>query len=119
MTAEQQPEPQFSLGSEEFKAVFRYHPAGVCVVTCATPEGPAGFTATSVISVAAEPAMFAFSVAAGSTSRRILDSAESVAVNFLAAGQEDLARRFAARGTDRFASAEIDQLFDAMGALST
>lgn len=110
MTAEQQPEPQFSLGSEEFKAVFRYHPAGVCVVTCATPEGPAGFTATSVISVAAEPAMFAFSVAAGSTSRRILDSAESVAVNFLAAGQEDLARRFAARGTDRFAGLDYSVL---------
>ena len=112
MTAEQQPasEPRPSLGSEEFKAVFRYHPAGVCVVTCATPEGPAGFTATSVISVAAEPAMFAFSVAAGSTSRRILDSAESVAVNFLAAGQEDLARRFAARGTDRFAGLDYSVL---------
>lgn len=95
-----------SLSSEEFKAVFRRHPAGVAVVTCATPHGPAGFTATSVISVAANPAMLAFSVSAGSTSRRILDSAESVVVNFLAAGQEDLARRFAARGTDRFAGLE-------------
>ncbi len=105
MTAEQpvpydHPEP---LPSEEFKAVFRRHPAGVAVITCATPGGPAGFTATSVISVAAKPAMLAFSVSAGSTSRRILDTAPSVVVNFLAADQRDLARRFAARDTDRFA----------------
>lgn len=95
-----------SVDSEEFKAVFRRHPAGVAVITCATPDGPAGFTATSVISVAANPAMLAFSVAAGSTSRRILDSAPSVVVNFLGEDQEDLARRFAARGTDRFAGLE-------------
>jgi len=105
MTAEQPStaEQPKSLGSEEFKAVFRRHPAGVAVVTCATPNGPAGFTATSVISVAAHPAMLAFSVSAGSTSRRILDTVPSVVVNFLAVGQEDLARRFAARDTDRFA----------------
>lgn len=95
-----------SLRSEEFKAVFRNHPAGVAVVTCATPSGPAGFTATSVISVAAEPAMLAFSVSAGSTSRRVLDSVDSVVVNFLAADQQDLARTFAARGIDRFAGVD-------------
>lgn len=95
-----------SLGSEEFKAVFRNHPAGVAVVTCATPSGPAGFTATSVISVAAQPAMFAFSVSAGSASRRVLDSVSSVVVNFLAADQQDVARVFAARGADRFAGVD-------------
>src|SRR5688500_16392401 len=105
MTAEQ-PSPadhQESVSSEEFKAVFRRHPAGVAVVTCSTPHGPSGFTATSVISVASNPAMLAFSVAAGSNARRILDSAPSVVVNFLAADQADLARCFAARGADRFA----------------
>lgn len=112
MTAEN-PSPaerQESLGSEEFKAVFRRHPAGVAVVTCATPTGPAGFTATSVISVATHPATLAFSVSAGSTSRRILDTAPSVVVNFLAAGQDDLARRFAVRGTDRFAGLDYCSL---------
>ncbi|QDB79798.1 flavin reductase family protein [Georgenia wutianyii] len=104
MTAEQPvpPAPE-SVGAEEFKAVFRNHPAGVAVVTCATPAGPAGFTATSVISVAVHPAMLAFSVAAGSMARRILDTAASVVVNFLAADQAEVARRFAARGVDRFA----------------
>jgi len=104
MTAEQPaPATPESLEAEEFKAVFRRHPAGVAVITCATPAGPAGFTATSVISVAAHPAMLAFSVAAGSTARRVLDTAASVVVNFLAADQADVARRFAARGVDRFA----------------
>ena len=107
MTAQQPlPVEPGSVGSEEFKAVFRRHPAGVAVVTCATPAGPAGFTATSVISVAANPAMLAFSFAAGSSSRRILDTAPSVVVNFLSEDQEDLARRFAVRGIDRFAGLE-------------
>ncbi|WP_152192873.1 flavin reductase family protein [Georgenia satyanarayanai] len=113
MTAEQPASPTAlpqSVSSEEFKAVFRRHPAGVAVVTCSTPDGPAGFTATSVISVAANPAMLAFSVAAGSTSRRILDSAPSVVVNFLSQDQQDLARRFAARDTDRFAGLEFCSL---------
>lgn len=108
MTAEQPLHTeQDSVSADDFKAVFRRHPAGVAVVTCATPNGPAGFTATSVISVAAHPAILAFSVAAGSTSRRILDTAPSVVVNFLAADQEDLARRFAVRGVDRFAGLDL------------
>lgn len=90
------------LSAADFKAVFRHHPAGVGVVTLRGPDGPVGFTATSVISVSAAPPVLAFSLAATSSSRPALEQAESVVVNFLAADQSDVAARFAARGVDRF-----------------
>lgn len=94
------------LTAEEFKDVFRRHPAGVAVVTLRGPAGPVGFTATSVISVSAAPPVLAFSVAAASSARSALESAHSVAINFLAADQRELAAGFARRGVDRFADVD-------------
>ncbi|WP_460773656.1 flavin reductase family protein [Nocardiopsis nanhaiensis] len=91
------------IGPDEFKDVFRRHPAGVAVITFATEDGPRGFTATSVISVSADPPVLAFSVAGGTSAHALLQLVPSVAVHFLADSQAALAGRFAARGTDRFA----------------
>lgn len=92
-----------SLSSEHFKTVFRQHPAGVAVVTLRHGDRLVGFTATSVISVSAEPPLLAFSVAGGSSSWEPLAQAETVVINFLAADQVDLSVRFATSGIDRFA----------------
>lgn len=94
------------VSAEEFKAVFRHHPGGVAVVTLRTPHGPLGLTATSVISVSAEPPILAFSLAATSSSRPALEAAESLVVNFLAADQQEVASQFARRGVDRFAGVQ-------------
>ncbi|WP_127131447.1 flavin reductase family protein [Georgenia sp. SYP-B2076] len=94
------------VGEDDFKAIFRHHPAGVAVITLRTPHGPVGFTATSVISVSAAPPMLAFSLAATSSSRRALEENDTVVVNLLAAEQHDVATRFAARGVDRFAGVD-------------
>lgn len=91
------------ISAEEFKAVFRHHPAGVAVVTLRAPAGPVGFTATSVISVSADPPILAFSLAATSSSRFAVEDAASLVVNFLAADQRHVAASFARRGVDRFA----------------
>ncbi|GAA4288702.1 flavin reductase family protein [Georgenia daeguensis] len=91
-----------AMTPENFKAVFRNHPAGVAVVTLRGPEGPVGFTATSVASVSAAPPVLAFSLAAASSSRPALERAGSVVVNFLAEDQRDVAEAFARRGVDRF-----------------
>lgn len=88
---------------EDFKTVFRHHPAGVAVVAMSTPEGPFGFTATSVSSVSADPGVLVFSVSAGSSARSVLEDVSSVAVNFLAEDQQQVAEAFARRGVDRFA----------------
>lgn len=50
------------LTAQELKAIFRRHAAAVAVVTLQGPAGPAGFTATSVISVSATPPHLAFSI---------------------------------------------------------
>ena len=97
------PETREGLSVDEFKAVFRQHPAGVCVITLADPERLVGFTATSVISVAAEPALLAFSIDSGSSSWPAIERAEHVVVNFLGHHQAELATRFATSGIDRFA----------------
>ncbi|MDA2810922.1 flavin reductase family protein [Nocardiopsis sp. RSe5-2] len=89
--------------ADRFKRVFRHHPAGVAVVTFRTRAGPAGFTATSVISVSADPPVLAFSVASGTSAHALVRTVPRVAVNLLAEDQAELARRFAAHGADRFA----------------
>lgn len=97
----QQDEPQVS--PDEFKTVFRSHPAGVAVVALRHEGRPVGFTATSVISVSAAPPLLAFSLAATSSSWPAVSAARTLAVSFLADHQDDVSARFATSGIDRFA----------------
>ena len=87
----------------DFKAVFRHHPAGVAVVTFTRDGALYGFTATSVISVSADPPVLTFSIDSTSTSWPALAEVDTVVVNFLGAAQVDVSARFATRGIDRFA----------------
>ena len=86
----------------DFKAVFRHHPAGVAVVTFSHQGRLYGFTATSVISVSADPPVLTFSVDSTSTSWPALAEVDTVVVNFLGAAQVEVSARFATRGIDRF-----------------
>lgn len=97
-------------GAEALKQVFRHHPAGVAIITLAGPDGPVGFTATSVFSISADPPLFGFSVADTSSSLPAVERASSLVVNFLGSDQRDLAARFATRGIDRFAGIEWSAL---------
>jgi len=91
--------------ADAFKRIFRRHPAGVSVITLNNAEGePVGFTATSVISVAAAPPSVAFSLAATSRSWPAIARCESLVINFLTADQADTSLRFAATDIDRFAA---------------
>ncbi|GAA2709928.1 MULTISPECIES: flavin reductase family protein [Streptomyces] len=91
------------LGSPELlRSVFRRHAAGVAVIT-AQGARPAGFTATSLTSVAAEPPLVSFGVGTGSSSWPVLAGAEHVGVHILGEHQQQLAATFARSGADRFA----------------
>lgn len=92
--------PQVS--PEDYRALFRSHPAAVAVITLAGPSGPVGFTATSVVSVSADPTLILFSVPKGSSSWPALAKASEVVIHFLDEGDHALARRFALSGTNRF-----------------
>ncbi len=87
----------------DFKSVFRRHPAGVAVVTFSHDGVLYGFTATSVISVSADPPVLTFSIDSTSSSWPALAEADTLVVNFLAAAQVEVSARFATRGIDRFA----------------
>lgn len=89
--------------AETLKAIFRRHPAGVAVVALSDGERPVGFTATSVISVSADPPMLAFSVASTSSTWSAVAAADTLTISFLGADQVDVSARFATRGVDRFA----------------
>ncbi|MEU1308314.1 flavin reductase family protein [Streptomyces cinnamoneus] len=84
------------------RSVFRRHAAGVAVIT-AQGSRPAGFTATSLTSVAAEPPLISFGVGTGSSSWPVLAGAEHVGVHILGEHQQELAATFARSGADRFA----------------
>ncbi|MGW4034576.1 flavin reductase family protein [Streptomyces sp. NPDC004838] len=89
-------------GSPELlRSVFRRHAAGVAVIT-ARGEAPAGFTATSLTSVAAEPPLISFGVGTESFSWQVIERAEYVGVHILGEHQRELAATFARRGSDRF-----------------
>lgn len=86
-----------------FKIAFRHHAAGVAVITAEGKDGPVALTATSVISVSAEPPVFAFSLSADSGSASHIKTSKSLVVHLLRSGQLDIARLCSTRGVDRFA----------------
>ncbi len=88
---------------ELLRSVFRRHAAGVAVIT-AGGSRPAGFTATSLTSVAATPPLVSFGVGTGSSSWPVLAEAEHVGVHILGEHQRELAATFARSGADRFAA---------------
>ncbi|MFD4631809.1 flavin reductase family protein [Streptomyces sp. NPDC058284] len=84
------------------RSVFRRHAAGVAVITAARGSRPAGFTATSLTSVSAEPPVVSFGIGTGSSSWPTVSEAEYVGVHILGEHQQDLAATFARSGADRF-----------------
>ncbi|WP_431967818.1 flavin reductase family protein [Actinacidiphila sp. bgisy160] len=91
-----------SFDSTSFRAVFRRHAAGVAVVTAAGTR-PAGFTATSLTSVSAEPPLLSFGISTAGSAWRTIADATHVGVHILGEHQEEVAATFARSGADRFA----------------
>ncbi|MBT0769530.1 flavin reductase [Kineosporia sp. J2-2] len=96
------PDPAGESLNERFRAGFRRHAAGVSLVTCATPDGPVGLTASSVASVSATPPMLSFSVLRSSESGAVLVSSERLSVTVLGEDDAEVAAAFARRGAERF-----------------
>ncbi|GAB3431063.1 flavin reductase family protein [Flindersiella endophytica] len=92
------------LDPEEFRSALRRHPAGVAVITCDGGRGPAGFTATSLISLSLRPPLVAFALSHTASTWPSLRDSETVVVHLLGEDQQDVARTFATSGIDRFAT---------------
>ena len=90
------------ISVDAFKRAFRNHPAGVAIITAASPDGPVGITASSVASVGIAPAALAFSVTqSGGSAGKILD-ADTFLVHLASADNLEVLQAFAVSGAERF-----------------
>ncbi len=97
------PETQPSDSIDAFKSAFRRHAAGVAVVTARMPDGrPAGFTATSLASLAAVPPLATFNMAQVSSSWPAMTVGNRVAIHMLGPRSRHQAERMAADHDLRF-----------------
>ncbi|MFE3838017.1 flavin reductase family protein [Pseudogemmobacter sonorensis] len=88
--------------SDAFREAFRYHPAGVAVITADPGDGPVALTVSSLISVSAAPPVVAFSLSSRSSSAEPLLRAETMVIHLLRFQDLDLAQLGATSGVDRF-----------------
>ena len=82
---------------DRFRAVMGRFATGVTVVTVAGPLGPVGMTANAVCSLSLDPVLLLVCFDNGARTLPIVRERERFGVNVLAAGQEQLARLFAAK----------------------
>ena len=91
------------LSTEAFRSALRQFPTGVTIVTAADGPRLVGMTANSFASVSLDPPLVLWSVAKNAPSCPAFLAADGFAVHFLGADHRDLALRFAASGSDKFA----------------
>jgi flavin reductase (DIM6/NTAB) family NADH-FMN oxidoreductase RutF len=94
-----------AFDERQFRDTLAQYATGVTIV-CARASGDryVGFTANSFASVSLNPPLILWSLSRRSTSLAAVESAQRYAVNVLAAGQVELARRFSRPHADRFAT---------------
>lgn len=80
----------------------------VTLVTTRVDGVDYGFTANSFASVSVEPPLVTVFIAETASCYPAFVMADHIAVNILADGQGDLARRFATSGADKFAGLTLD-----------
>lgn len=99
-------EPQLDL--DDFLAAMSMWPSGVTITTTTDDEGLRwGFTASAFSSLSLEPPLILVCLAAAAKSHDTFVRAKSFAVNLLSTRHEQLALRFATRGSDKFSGANF------------
>jgi flavin reductase (DIM6/NTAB) family NADH-FMN oxidoreductase RutF len=86
-----------------FRRVLGHFPTGVVIVTAMSGDTPAGLSVGSFTSVSLDPQLVAVLPAKTSTSWPKIAAASSFCINVLHASHQDLCRRFAVSGGDKFA----------------
>jgi len=98
------PPPQPVVDAQAFRGAMGCFATGITIVTAVDADGRwVGLTANSFNSVSLSPALVLWSLASRSGSMAAFRQATHYAINVLAADQQALAERFAARLSDRFA----------------
>jgi flavin reductase (DIM6/NTAB) family NADH-FMN oxidoreductase RutF len=91
------------IDKTELRRVMGHFPTGVTVVTTVSKAGKLyGLTANSFTSVSLVPPLVLVCVDKRAESYQCFEESKCYTVNFLADDQEDLSRRFATTGVDKF-----------------
>jgi flavin reductase (DIM6/NTAB) family NADH-FMN oxidoreductase RutF len=85
------------VSPERFRAALSAHATGVTVVTAIGPNGPSGATANAVTSLSLDPPMMLACLDRGSRTLTSVRAQGRFGVNALAAGQQEIARRFSGK----------------------
>ncbi len=85
------------VSPDEFRSALGAYATGVTVVTAIGDNGPSGATANAVTSLSLDPPMMLACLDRGSRTLTSVRAQGRFGVNALAAGQEELARRFAGK----------------------
>jgi 3-hydroxy-9,10-secoandrosta-1,3,5(10)-triene-9,17-dione monooxygenase reductase component len=86
----------------KFRQVVGHFPTGVTVVTSNDDDGPVGLAVASFVSVSLDPPLVAIFAQKTSSSWPRIEAVGTFCVNVLAEDQEEVCRRFAAKGDDKF-----------------
>ena len=85
------------IAPDQFRSALGAYPTGVTVVTAIGPNGPSGATANAVTSLSLDPPMMLACLDRGSRTLTSVRAQGRFGVNALAAGQQELARRFSGK----------------------
>lgn len=89
-----------AVSSEEFRTALGAYATGVTIVTAIGPNGPSGATANAVTSLSLDPPMMLACLDRGSRTLTSVRAQGRFGVNALAAGQEELARRYSGKNPE-------------------
>ena len=93
-----------TIEAQELRRVLGHFATGVTVITTKDKDGgPNGLTANAFMSLSLNPPLILISVDKGATCYTCFEPHNGFTVNFLSEGQEDISRRFATKGIDKFA----------------
>src|ERR1700724_2814057 len=99
-------EPRLDL--DDYRAVMSMWPSGVTITTTMDHDGLRwGFTASAFSSLSLQPPLFLVCLGAAAKCHDPFVRAKSFAVNILSTRHEQLALRFATRGSDKFNGADF------------
>lgn len=103
MSAENQHDDRLQpLTPAAFRDVIGHFASGVTVITTSLDGALHGTTASAVTSLSLDPPMLLICMNRSSETGQAVERSRAFAVNILGEGDDDLARRFASRGGDKF-----------------
>jgi 3-hydroxy-9,10-secoandrosta-1,3,5(10)-triene-9,17-dione monooxygenase reductase component len=96
-----------TIDAQELRHVMGHFATGVTVITTKDAHGnPNGLTANAFMSLSLNPPLILISVDKSATCYACFELNNAFTVNFLSEGQEEISRRFATKGIDKFAGLE-------------